>query len=196
MQTCDSLPQTVVFARTCSTGSLSTSSRCRRSGSDARISCRLRMRLPSTWPPSSAANCSRAFRHEHHPHCCDTTGQGTSGNSRMRSNVRCIDQPIRRRSLGGSPSIRSIRRSSLPDRQPAATRAAKTVLKRPPLLPTNLKERLRDTEKSLVEAALDKARFNQKSAAEMLGLTYHQFRGKLRKYGIDPKAARAQDSSR
>ena len=35
---------------------------------------------------------------------------------------------------------------------------------RPPLLPTDLKERLRDTEKSLVEAALDKARFNQKSA--------------------------------
>ena len=67
---------------------------------------------------------------------------------------------------------------------------------RPPLLPTNLKERLRDTEKSLVEAALDKARFNQKMAADLLGLTYHQFRGKLRKYDIDPRRARPQDSSR
>ena len=62
--------------------------------------------------------------------------------------------------------------------------AAKAAAPRPPLLPTNLTERLRDTEKGLVEAALDKARFNQKMAADLLGLTYHQFRGKLKKYGI------------
>ena len=80
-----------------------------------------------------------------------------------------------------------------PASPPRVRRAAE---RRPPLLPTNLKERLRDTEKSLVEAALDKARFNQKSAADLLGLTYHQFRGKLRKYGIDPRRARSQDSSR
>ena len=66
---------------------------------------------------------------------------------------------------------------------------------RPPLLPTDLRERLRDLEKSLVEAALDKARFNQKMAADLLGLSYHQFRGKLRKYDISTQPG-AQDSSR
>jgi psp operon transcriptional activator len=35
-----------------------------------------------------------------------------------------------------------------------------------------------------VRTALDEARFNQKKAAELLGLTYHQFRGLLRKYKL------------
>ena len=78
-------------------------------------------------------------------------------------------------------------------RKPAApqSRAARV-----PLLPTDLQARLTDLERDLVEAALEKARFNQKSAAELLGLSYHQLRGKLRKYDIDPKAIRDQDSSR
>ncbi len=67
---------------------------------------------------------------------------------------------------------------------PARPGKSRPPVARPPLLPTNLTERLRDTEKGLVEAALDQARFNQKMAADLLGLTYHQFRGKLKKYGI------------
>jgi psp operon transcriptional activator len=39
-------------------------------------------------------------------------------------------------------------------------------------------------EKDLLLAALDKARFNQRLAADLLSLSYHQFRGKLKKYGI------------
>jgi psp operon transcriptional activator len=35
-----------------------------------------------------------------------------------------------------------------------------------------------------LRAALEKARFNQSIAANLLDLSYHQFRGKLRKYGI------------
>ena len=66
--------------------------------------------------------------------------------------------------------------------------------RRPPLLPTNLLERLKDTEKQFIEAALDKAQFNQKVAADLLGLSYHQFRGKLRKHAVDPRGT--QDSSR
>lgn len=66
----------------------------------------------------------------------------------------------------------------------APGKTAVTAKPRPPLLPTNLPERLKDLEKSLVEAALDKARFNQRMAADLLGLSYHQFRGKLRKYDI------------
>jgi psp operon transcriptional activator len=47
-----------------------------------------------------------------------------------------------------------------------------------------LKERLEETEQEFLRAALEKARFNQSIAAELLDLSYHQFRGKLRKYGI------------
>ncbi|HNP63559.1 MAG TPA: phage shock protein operon transcriptional activator [Woeseiaceae bacterium] len=59
--------------------------------------------------------------------------------------------------------------------------------RRPPLLPTDLKQRLLDTEVDLLTAALDKARFNQRLAADLLGLSYHQFRGKLRKFNIQSK---------
>ena len=38
-------------------------------------------------------------------------------------------------------------------------------------------------EQQLLRAGLEAARFNQRKAAEMLGLTYHQFRGLYRKYG-------------
>jgi psp operon transcriptional activator len=38
-----------------------------------------------------------------------------------------------------------------------------------------------------LRAALEKARFNQRLAADMLGLSYHQFRGKLRKFSIRSK---------
>ena len=55
---------------------------------------------------------------------------------------------------------------------------------RAPLLPADLKQRLIDTEVNLINAALEKARFNQRLAADLLGLSYHQLRGKLRKFGI------------
>ncbi len=61
-------------------------------------------------------------------------------------------------------------------------KAAKT--RRPPLLPTNLVQRLVDVETNLLEAALEKSRFNQRVAAELLGLSYHQFRGRLKKLDI------------
>ena len=54
----------------------------------------------------------------------------------------------------------------------------------PPLLPADLPARLADLERELVEAALERSRFNQKVAANMLGLSYHQFRGRLRKLNI------------
>jgi psp operon transcriptional activator len=59
-----------------------------------------------------------------------------------------------------------------------------TVQARAPLLPTDLTERLKDTERLLLRAALEKARFNQRMAADLLGLSYDQIRGKLRKYDI------------
>ena len=62
--------------------------------------------------------------------------------------------------------------------------APKERPRRAPLLPTDLSRRLEELERDLLTAALDKARFNQRIAADLLGLSYHQFRGKLRKHEI------------
>jgi psp operon transcriptional activator len=67
---------------------------------------------------------------------------------------------------------------------PAAKTSPPARRKHAPLLPMRLTERLEETEKEFLRAALEKARFNQSMAAELLDLSYHQFRGKLRKYGI------------
>ena len=45
-------------------------------------------------------------------------------------------------------------------------------------------EQVRKFETGLISAALERNQFNQKRAAEELGLRYHQFRGYLRKYGL------------
>jgi psp operon transcriptional activator len=63
--------------------------------------------------------------------------------------------------------------------------------RRAPLLPADLKQRLEDMEVDLLEAALDKAKYNQRMAADLLGLSYHQFRGKLRKFNIRSKPGSA-----
>lgn len=39
-------------------------------------------------------------------------------------------------------------------------------------------------EKNLIEQALRQARFNQRKAAELLNVTYHQLRGMLKKHAI------------
>ncbi len=63
--------------------------------------------------------------------------------------------------------------------------------RRTPLLPADLQQRLEDMEVDLLEAALDKAKYNQRMAADLLGLSYHQFRGKLRKFNIRSKPGSA-----
>ena len=54
-----------------------------------------------------------------------------------------------------------------------------------PLFPTNLKARMAETEREFLQAGLQKARFNQKVAAELLGLSYDQLRGKIKKHKLD-----------
>jgi psp operon transcriptional activator len=44
------------------------------------------------------------------------------------------------------------------------------------------KEAIWELKVSLLERALEQARYNQKKAADILGLTYHQFRGLYRQY--------------
>lgn len=53
------------------------------------------------------------------------------------------------------------------------------------LLPVNLNAKMAEAERGYLEAALRKARFNQKVAADLLGLSYDQLRGRVRKHGVD-----------
>ncbi|MBX9486775.1 phage shock protein operon transcriptional activator [Yersinia enterocolitica] len=53
-----------------------------------------------------------------------------------------------------------------------------------PSLPLNLKDWLHNSENQLLKQALEQARFNQRKAASLLGLTYHQLRGMLKKHTV------------
>lgn len=56
-----------------------------------------------------------------------------------------------------------------------------------PTLPVNLKQWVNTQEKHLIEQALQQARFNQRKAADLLDVTYHQLRGMLKKHDIQVK---------
>ena len=49
-----------------------------------------------------------------------------------------------------------------------------------PPLPFSLKQWQHTQEKDALDAALQRAQFNQREAAQLLNLTYHQFRGLLK----------------
>lgn len=53
-----------------------------------------------------------------------------------------------------------------------------------PTLPLDLRQFQLAQEKELLQQSLQQARFNQKQAAELLGLTYHQLRALLKKHAL------------
>ncbi|SQB39933.1 phage shock protein operon transcriptional activator [Citrobacter koseri] len=53
-----------------------------------------------------------------------------------------------------------------------------------PSLPLDLREFQQQQEKDFLQISLQQAKFNQKRAAELLGLTYHQLRALLKKHQI------------
>jgi psp operon transcriptional activator len=67
-------------------------------------------------------------------------------------------------------------------RQAAPAGAGKTSPGFEDLMAKPMKEALWELKVRLLEQALAKAKFNQKKAAQLLGLTYHQFRGLYRQY--------------
>jgi psp operon transcriptional activator len=72
------------------------------------------------------------------------------------------------------------------ERKPVSSVAKSSPLKKvPPLFPVDFKARMRHAERELLQAGLKRARFNQKVAAELLGLSYHQLRGKVKKHKLD-----------
>jgi len=66
-----------------------------------------------------------------------------------------------------------------------AGRPASASRRRSPLLPTDFQERIHEAERDLLQAALEKSRFNQRVAADLLSLSYDQLRGKLKKHELD-----------
>ncbi len=68
---------------------------------------------------------------------------------------------------------------------------AKDTLRTTPILPTDFNARVNELELELLKAGLEKARFNQRVAANLLGLSYHQLRGKIRKHSLDMRKAAA-----
>jgi psp operon transcriptional activator len=72
----------------------------------------------------------------------------------------------------------------LPEESPAQP-PAPAALPPTPALPASLKDSVRDLELALLRAALTRARHNQRAAAGLLGLGYHQLRALLRKHARD-----------
>lgn len=56
-----------------------------------------------------------------------------------------------------------------------------------PPLPFSLKQWQHTQEKEALDTALQRAQFNQREAAQLLNLTYHQFRGLLKKHAGSPQ---------
>ena len=59
------------------------------------------------------------------------------------------------------------------------------AIRKAAILPTDINARVQELEVELLRAGLEKARFNQRVAADLLGLSYHQLRGKIRKHALD-----------
>lgn len=60
-------------------------------------------------------------------------------------------------------------------------------------LPEDFRAAVSEFEREILERALERAQYRQTTAAELLGLTYHQLRGLLKKHGL-PAAQSAQPS--
>lgn len=69
------------------------------------------------------------------------------------------------------------------DNTPVAVTAA-PINAAQPSFPLDLQDYLQVKEKDCLRAGLQKAQFNQREAAKLLRLSYHQLRGKLKKYNL------------
>lgn len=81
-----------------------------------------------------------------------------------------IFNPFQRKGTTAGVLLREVKREAGPE--------SKSPEARKPLL----KKAVGNLEVRLLQEALEESRYNQRKAAAMLGLTYHQFRGMLRKY--------------
>ncbi|CAH1202523.1 DNA-binding transcriptional dual regulator PspF [Vibrio harveyi] len=112
------------------------------------------------------------------------------GNVRELKNV--IERAIYRHGLNSDPIEHLIfnpfetgwenaLRHSASQEEPETTQAAQ---KAEIHFPLDYKQWQEDQDIELLNRALEEAKFNQRQAAELLGLSYHQLRGMVRKYGL------------
>lgn len=66
----------------------------------------------------------------------------------------------------------------------AATTESPAGCEQPLSFPLDFRQWQQDQEINIIRNALEQAKFNQRKAAELLGLSYHQLRGLLRKYQL------------
>ncbi|WP_263754587.1 phage shock protein operon transcriptional activator [Kosakonia cowanii] len=108
---------------------------------------------------------------------------GWPGNIRELKNV--VERSVYRHGSSDTPLDTIILdpfRRDVSEKEPAAERENHAHAL--PELPLDLRQFQLDQEKSLLEQSLQQAEFNQKWAAERLGLTYHQLRALLKKHQI------------
>ena len=74
-----------------------------------------------------------------------------------------------------------------------ADKPSKPSTARPAELPGNFREAVATFEQELLQRALERAQFKQTTAAKLLGLSYHQLRSLLRKYGLSKQASSSED---
>ncbi|MFA5937914.1 MAG: phage shock protein operon transcriptional activator [Sinimarinibacterium sp.] len=96
-----------------------------------------------------------------------------------RIEVDPFESPYRPRTKAGAAES-ATRSVPEPAQPPAATGAASPES----ASPADFETAVAQFETRLLRRALDEARFNQKRAADLLGLSYHQLRGLLRKYKL------------
>ncbi|CAE1145775.1 phage shock protein operon transcriptional activator [Serratia rhizosphaerae] len=110
-------------------------------------------------------------------------GYGWPGNVRELKNV--VERSVYRHG-SSEQALDQIVINPFARSTPADTPAAEAQAAGIPALPLDLKGWQSEQEKRLLEQALRQARFNQRKAAELLGLTYHQLRGMLKKHALQP----------
>lgn len=72
-------------------------------------------------------------------------------------------------------------------RTPPADVIAKPLAATLPSLPLDIRQWQNQQERELVEASLQQAKYNQRRAAELLCVTYHQLRAMMKKHGIQAR---------
>ncbi|HID4129800.1 TPA: phage shock protein operon transcriptional activator [Pluralibacter gergoviae] len=106
-------------------------------------------------------------------------GYAWPGNIRELKNV--VERSVYRHGSSEAPLddivIDPFRRARAPDANPEVKESAAA-------LPLDLREFQLAQEKDLLQKALEQARFNQKKAADLLGLTYHQLRALVKKHQL------------
>lgn len=105
-------------------------------------------------------------------------GYNWPGNVRELKNV--VERSVYRHGTSRSPLNRIVI-NPFGRREPLLHAESDNAL---PTLPLNLKVWQLEQEKSLIKAALQQGRYNQRKAADLLGLTYHQLRGMLKKHAL------------